>query len=106
MKYRRIIMTLAAYNLPTVQLAIIADQAGVEAPDGANLVEFCDGTSEDYPALRLALTTAGASYDFYSQRAGEGDHTVWRHGRDGKAEEFSNFGNSDNPIKPIRECGF
>lgn len=99
-------MTVAAFNLQPVQLASIVDQAGVPAPDGVNGVEFCDDRSDDYPALRLALTTAGASYDFYSQRADEGDHTVWRHGRGGKDEEFSNFGNSETPIKPLRDCAF
>ncbi len=106
MKSRRIIMLLSAYKLPAVQAAVIADQAGAEAPDGFNLIEFCDNFSSDYPALRAALRAAGASYDFYSRRDTDGDHNVWQHGRDGNAEEFSNFGNSERTIKPIRECAF
>lgn len=104
MKSRRIIMTLAAYNLPTVQAAIAADQAGVEAPCRTNLIEFCDTIGSDYPALRAALKAAGASYDFYSRRDTDGDTALWQHGRDGKAEEFSNLGVSERPIKPLEDC--
>ncbi len=67
-------MTLAAYNLPSVQFAIIADQAGVEAPDGANLVEFCDDKGDETEAVStVEAVVADASKGYWEVKVnGEG----------------------------------
>ncbi|MFA6067149.1 MAG: hypothetical protein WC810_01070 [Janthinobacterium sp.] len=104
MKNRRIYMTKAAHNLPAVTQAAIDDKATIPAPYLENQIEYCDNLGHDYPSLRLALTQAGAAYDYYGRKEDEADHETWSHGRNGNAEIFSRDGYSAEAFAPLDEC--
>ncbi|MER1940720.1 hypothetical protein ABS755_08435 [Castellaniella sp. FW104-16D08] len=88
---------------PDVYCAMRADEIELWVIGGlGDEVYIQDSNGIDFPALRALLLKKKYSYNFYRQRKGEGDHTFWYHGREGK-EHTANFGHADVEIVLLRD---
>jgi hypothetical protein len=93
-----------------VQTAFAQDRV-----NAANVTQHCGDVSEyfdeeadDFPVLRSTLEALNASYDWYSQKSGSGDHTLWRQFRRGGYHTATNFGDLITEgvpkPKPLDQC--
>lgn len=97
---RRIKFKKSAATDPLIQTAMLKEgmALNLESDVDGNIDHF-DNNSDNYPYLRKALEDGNYPYDVYQQRHNEGDHTYWKHFRNG-VTTGSNYGQVDADEEP------
>ncbi len=103
MVHRRILFRAEHMMRPGTYAALAKDGVLSWVAHANGLAEISDNVSDDFPAFRRECEMNSLSYDFHQRRDGDGDNTLWFHGRDGKVAH-SNNDLGANGITNLENC--